>query len=215
MCSNSLSILMTLSIFFFFFCLCQPAKKLYRIALLYDAHRPHFFISGVSAGDGLQTLKRGCQEWTPGEETACMFGDLHYFYYIFFKLFKLWNNLLVTVLRKSHLGLLLVLAVSADNGLDSCVYKVVVGFSTEIFGTFRQTVVFDFGSEPVLMQRIMVDAASIEGMISLKPISWWPIRWNVFLMLFVPCHQTWNTWWQPGSSFYWLQCAGILSARPS
>lgn len=39
-----------------------------------------------------------------------------------------------------------------------------MSFSTEIFGTFRQTVVFDFGSEPVLMQRIMVDAASIEGM---------------------------------------------------
>lgn len=50
-----------------------------------------------------------------------------------------------------------------DNGLDHCVYKVAVGFTTEIFGTFRQTVVFDFGSEPVLMQRIMVDAASIEG----------------------------------------------------
>uniref|UniRef100_A0A674MH22 Helicase with zinc finger n=1 Tax=Takifugu rubripes TaxID=31033 RepID=A0A674MH22_TAKRU len=101
--------------------LCKPAKKLYRIALLYDAHRPHFSISGVSAGDGLQTLPRGCQEWTPGEETAY-------------------------------------------NGLDHCAYKVVVGFSTEIFGTFRQTVVFDFGSEPVLMQRIMVDAASIEDL---------------------------------------------------
>ena len=58
-----------------------------------------------------------------------------------------------------------VLTVAADNGLDNCVYKVGVSFSTEIFGTFRQTVVFDFGSEPVLMQRIMVDAASIEGML--------------------------------------------------
>lgn len=58
-----------------------------------------------------------------------------------------------------------VLTVAADNGLDHCLYKVAVGFSTEIFGTFRQTVVFDFGSEPVLMQRIMVDAASIEGML--------------------------------------------------
>lgn len=54
---------------------------------------------------------------------------------------------------------------AADNGLDHCVYNVAVGFSTEIFGTFRQTVVFDFGSEPVLMKRIMVDAASIEGML--------------------------------------------------
>lgn len=55
------------------------------------------------------------------------------------------------------------LTVATDNGLDHCVYKIAVGFSTEIFGTFRQTIVFDFGSEPVLMQRIMVDAASIEG----------------------------------------------------
>uniref|UniRef100_A0A671UKW4 Probable helicase with zinc finger domain n=1 Tax=Sparus aurata TaxID=8175 RepID=A0A671UKW4_SPAAU len=102
--------------------LCKPARKLFRIALLYDAHRPHFFITGVSAGDRLQALPKGCQEWTPGEETA------------------------------------------ADNGLDHCVYKVGVGFSTEIFGTFRQTVVFDFGSEPVLMQRVMVDAASIEDL---------------------------------------------------
>lgn len=73
-------------------------------------------------------------------------------------------------------AVLLALAVSADNGLDHCVYKVVVGFSTEIFGTFRQTVVFDFGSEPVLMQRIMVDAASIEGTVSLKPICYSPTR---------------------------------------
>uniref|UniRef100_A0A672IST0 Probable helicase with zinc finger domain n=1 Tax=Salarias fasciatus TaxID=181472 RepID=A0A672IST0_SALFA len=102
--------------------LCKPARKLYRIALLYDAHRPHFFITGVSAGDRLQAVPKSCQEWTPGEETA------------------------------------------ADNGLDHCVYKVAVGFSTEIFGTFRQTIVFDFGSEPVLMQRIMVDAASIEDL---------------------------------------------------
>uniref|UniRef100_A0A8C6KTW6 Probable helicase with zinc finger domain n=1 Tax=Nothobranchius furzeri TaxID=105023 RepID=A0A8C6KTW6_NOTFU len=103
--------------------LCKPARKLFRIALLYDAHRPHFFITGVSAGERLQAVPKGCQEWTPGEE-----------------------------------------AVATDNGLDHCVYKVAVSFSTEIFGTFRQTIVFDFGSEPVLMQRIMVDAASIEDL---------------------------------------------------
>uniref|UniRef100_A0A8C6U683 Probable helicase with zinc finger domain n=1 Tax=Neogobius melanostomus TaxID=47308 RepID=A0A8C6U683_9GOBI len=101
--------------------LCKPARKLYRIALLYDAHRPHFFISGVSAGEQLHSVPTGCQEWTPAKEAS-------------------------------------------DNGLDHCVYKVAVGFTTEIFGTFRQTVVFDFGSEPVLMKRIMVDAASIEDL---------------------------------------------------
>ncbi|XP_043969739.1 probable helicase with zinc finger domain isoform X1 [Gambusia affinis] len=104
--------------------LCKPARKLFRIALLYDAHRPHFFITGVSAGDRLQSVPKGCQEWTPGDDSAA----------------------------------------AANNGLDHCVYKVAVGFSTEIFGTFRQTIVFDFGSEPVLMQRIMVDAASIEDL---------------------------------------------------
>ncbi|XP_041838677.1 probable helicase with zinc finger domain [Melanotaenia boesemani] len=125
--SSSLSVTVTTkksSHSWIFSLLCKPARKLYRIALLYDAHRPHFFITGVSAGERLQAVPKGCQEWTPGEETA----------------------------------------VAADNGLDHCVYKVAVGFSTEIFGTFRQTIVFDFGSEPVLMQRIMVDAASIEDL---------------------------------------------------
>ncbi|XP_036395751.1 probable helicase with zinc finger domain [Megalops cyprinoides] len=108
--------------------LCKPPRALYRIALLYDAHRPHFSITAVSAGDSsaqlLQEVPEGCQEWT-GE------------------------------------GL-------AQNGMDHCLYKVTVGFSTEIFGTFRQTIVFDFGSEPVLMQRVMVDAASIEDLEHLK-----------------------------------------------
>uniref|UniRef100_A0A672QLB2 Probable helicase with zinc finger domain n=1 Tax=Sinocyclocheilus grahami TaxID=75366 RepID=A0A672QLB2_SINGR len=103
---------------------CKPVRTLHRIALLYDANRPHFSITAVSAGDASTQVPQGvceggCQEW-------------------------------------SVAGLV-------QNGLDHCVYTVVVSFSTEIFGTFRQTVVFDFGSEPVLMQRVMVDAASIEG----------------------------------------------------
>lgn len=77
--------------------------------------------------------------------------------------FILINSLFLFCLQWIAILNFAVLTVAADNGLDHCVYKVAVGFSTEIFGTFRQTVVFDFGSEPVLMQRIMVDAASIEG----------------------------------------------------
>lgn len=79
----------------------------------------------------------------------------------------LWVEVIYTLLNQFPLlstwQSISISTVAADNGLDHCVYKVTVGFSTEIFGTFRQTVVFDFGSEPVLMQRIMVDAASIEG----------------------------------------------------
>uniref|UniRef100_A0A8C1JM07 Probable helicase with zinc finger domain n=1 Tax=Cyprinus carpio TaxID=7962 RepID=A0A8C1JM07_CYPCA len=104
---------------------CKPVRTLHRIALLYDANRPHFSITAVSGGDAStqvpqEVCEGGCQEW-------------------------------------SAVGLV-------QNGMDHCVYTVVVSFSTEIFGTFRQTVVFDFGSEPVLMQRVMVDAASIEDL---------------------------------------------------
>ncbi|TRY58413.1 hypothetical protein DNTS_005206 [Danionella cerebrum] len=103
---------------------CKPVRSLQRIALLYDANRPHFSITGVSAGDASalepQELCEGCQE--------CSVTSL------------------------------------IHNGMDHCLYSVEVSFSTEIFGTFRQTVVFDFGSEPVLMQRVMVDAASIEDL---------------------------------------------------
>ncbi|TSK77148.1 putative helicase with zinc finger domain [Bagarius yarrelli] len=104
---------------------CEPARMLHRIALLYDANRPHFSITAVSAGDPStqvpqQVCEGGCQEWTG-----------------------------VDLLQ---------------NGMDHCLYTVEVAFKTEIFGTFRQTVVFDFGSEPVLMQRVMVDAASIEDL---------------------------------------------------
>lgn len=98
---------------------------LYRVALLYDAHRPHFSIMAISAGDSTTQIKQEvpeiCQEWVGGKMT--------------------------------------------QNGTDHSVYKISVAFSTEIFGTFRQTVVFDFGTEPVLMQRVMIDAASTEGMI--------------------------------------------------
>ncbi|KTG46686.1 hypothetical protein cypCar_00015206 [Cyprinus carpio] len=107
------------------FCHKQPVRTLHRIALLYDANRPHFSITAVSAGDAStqvpqEVCEGGCQEW-------------------------------------SAAGLV-------QNGMDHCVYTVEVSFSTEIFGTFRQTAVFDFGSEPVLMQRVMVDAASIEDL---------------------------------------------------
>ncbi|MEQ2187491.1 hypothetical protein GOODEAATRI_005260 [Goodea atripinnis] len=71
--SSSLSVTVTSkksSHSWIFSLLCKPARKLFRIALLYDAHRPHFFVTGVSAGDRLQSVPKGCQEWTAGEESA-------------------------------------------------------------------------------------------------------------------------------------------------
>ncbi|OXB75572.1 UNVERIFIED_CONTAM: hypothetical protein H355_015688 [Colinus virginianus] len=103
---------------------CKPARMLYRVALLYDAHRPHFSIIAISAGDSTtqvsQEVPENCQEWIGGK--------------------------------------------MVQNGIDHYIYKVSIAFNTEIFGTFRQTVVFDFGLEPVLMQRVMIDAASTEDL---------------------------------------------------
>ncbi|XP_052053388.1 probable helicase with zinc finger domain isoform X2 [Apodemus sylvaticus] len=103
---------------------CKPARMLCRVALLYDAHRPHFSIIAISAGDSTtqvsQEVPENCQEWIGGK--------------------------------------------MVQNGLDHYVYKVGIAFNTEIFGTFRQTIVFDFGLEPVLMQRVMIDAASTEDL---------------------------------------------------
>ncbi|KAL1517728.1 hypothetical protein ABEB36_001459 [Hypothenemus hampei] len=36
-------------------------------------------------------------------------------------------------------------------------YKITVDFKTQIFGTFRQSIVFDFGTEPLLVQHLCVD----------------------------------------------------------
>ncbi|XP_071507736.1 probable helicase with zinc finger domain [Diadema antillarum] len=40
------------------------------------------------------------------------------------------------------------------------IYRIKVRFTSQIFGTFRQSVVFDFGTEPALMRRISVDSVS-------------------------------------------------------
>ena len=41
-----------------------------------------------------------------------------------------------------------------------CLFLQVV-FKTDIYGTFRQTLVFDFGSEPVLSREIVVESAPV------------------------------------------------------
>ncbi|XP_064632641.1 probable helicase with zinc finger domain isoform X2 [Lineus longissimus] len=47
------------------------------------------------------------------------------------------------------------------NTKNETVYRIKVAFRTDIYGTFRQTIVFDFGSEPVLCQNLCVDSNSV------------------------------------------------------
>lgn len=49
-------------------------------------------------------------------------------------------------------------------------YSVKVSFSTDIYGTFRQSVVFDFGSDPVLVKHVCVDVVPIDDVDKLKEI---------------------------------------------
>lgn len=47
-------------------------------------------------------------------------------------------------------------------------YKVTISFKTLIYGTFRQAIIFDWGSEPVLMQRLCVDVVPVEDLTALE-----------------------------------------------
>lgn len=49
-------------------------------------------------------------------------------------------------------------------------HRVKVGFKTEIYGTFRQSVVFDFGTEPVLVKHLCVDVVPVSDVDKMKEI---------------------------------------------
>ncbi|XP_013382941.1 probable helicase with zinc finger domain [Lingula anatina] len=53
-------------------------------------------------------------------------------------------------------------------GNNENVYRIKIVFKAEIFGTFRQSVVFDFGSEPVLYQQLCVDATPVSDIEKLQ-----------------------------------------------
>lgn len=49
-------------------------------------------------------------------------------------------------------------------------HRVKVGFKTEIYGTFRQSVVFDLGGEPVLVKHLCVDVVPVTDVDKMKEI---------------------------------------------
>lgn len=51
---------------------------------------------------------------------------------------------------------------------QTLVHKVEVTFSTKLYGTFRQTVLFDFGQEPVLAKHICVDVVPVKDAEKMK-----------------------------------------------
>lgn len=49
-------------------------------------------------------------------------------------------------------------------------HNVRVAFSTDIYGTFRQSVVFDLGTEPVLVKHLCVDVIPVTDADKIKEI---------------------------------------------
>ncbi|XP_076330280.1 helicase with zinc finger isoform X2 [Tachypleus tridentatus] len=70
------------------------------------------------------------------------------------------------------------------------VYTIEVHFETRIFGTFRQSVVFDFRREPVLFQQLCVDAVPVDQMEALEQVKQTVLcstpRWNSTNAILVP-----------------------------
>lgn len=49
-------------------------------------------------------------------------------------------------------------------------HRIRVGFKTDIYGTFRQSVVFDFGTEPILVKHLCVDVVPVSDVDKMKEI---------------------------------------------
>lgn len=63
-----------------------------------------------------------------------------------------------------------------DDEKQRLTHRVEVTFSTKLYGTFRQTVLFDFGKEPVLVKHICVDVVPVKDAEKMKEMQQVRIR---------------------------------------
>lgn len=120
----------------------KTKRLLKAVALLQDAHRNHFSLKQVLPGEP-KTNKKGRDAHKMAE--AELQSDQE------------WTS------------------VSLDKSIDSeripsLEHRVKVTFSTDIYGTFRQSVVFDFGTEPVLVKHLCVDVVPVTDADKIKEI---------------------------------------------
>ncbi|XP_066992775.2 probable helicase with zinc finger domain isoform X2 [Anabrus simplex] len=112
------------------------------VALLQDAHRNHFFLKYVSSGDPSRKIM--C-EWKPSNDQE-------------------WSVPPVPALEERSVG------DSSEDTFPLLEHRVKVAFATDIYGTFRQSVVFDFGGEPVLVRHLCVDVVPVTDADRMKEI---------------------------------------------
>lgn len=109
----------------------KTKRPLHAVALLQDAHRNHFVIAKVLV-DNVKAEQPTEAELSSDQEWVCANVDNH---------------------AQEE--------ASASSEGRLLEHTVNVVFSTDIFGTFRQTVVLDFGQQPVLIKQVCVDVIPI------------------------------------------------------
>lgn len=111
----------------------KTKRQLKAVALLQDAHRNHFALKKICPAE-ISTSKQTSKSLSNDTSLVDLTSDQEW----------------------------------VASNFDSCVsdttltHYVTVGFSTDIYGTFRQTVVFDFGVEPALIRHLCVDVIPVD-----------------------------------------------------
>lgn len=113
----------------------KSQRKLIAIALMQDTHRNHFDLEAIKIDDEEEEITNK-QEW---KRVKGLYDE---------------NRKNGIVENKIN--------VEKENRIVE--HKVKVVFNTSIFGAFRQSIVFDFGSEPALIKHLSVDVLPVEDL---------------------------------------------------
>lgn len=120
----------------------KTKRLLKAVALLQDAHRNHFAIKHIVLGE-LKLNKKSRDNHKPTEVELITDQE--------------WTTTSIEKAPDSDKSTILE-------------HRVKVSFSTDIYGTFRQSIVFDFGSEPVLVKHLCVDVVPVTDADKIKEI---------------------------------------------
>ncbi|XP_037940519.1 probable helicase with zinc finger domain [Teleopsis dalmanni] len=123
--------------------LLKTSKNLRAVALLQDAHRNHFAIKSIRVGASQPSTAhevelKSNQEWVLTKSNEKEDGMLQC------KPTFAENCEIETVIKSAELE-----------------HQVTIEFHTDIYGTFRQAICFDFGSEPLLVKQLCVDVVPV------------------------------------------------------
>lgn len=125
-------------------------KPLKAVALLQDAHRSHFTIKHIKTGDTtLELDSKTNQEWVSSKHSASASATSSV------------SSLLNCSTDKEETKKPVENNDSSTALQATIEHQVTVEFHTEIYGTFRQAVCFDFGSEPLLVRHLCVDVVPV------------------------------------------------------